>query len=45
MTQTEKSRYQPADELRKIIEELKGKKFELDCGHHVTFGFFLVESK
>ena len=30
--------YESTDELRKIIRSLKGKKFKLDCGHHVTFG-------
>jgi hypothetical protein len=38
MTAEEKSKYQEADELRKILIKLNGKKFRLDCGHHVTFG-------
>ena len=36
MTKTEKDQYHSAEELRAMIEKLKGKKFELDCGHHVT---------
>ena len=41
MTQKEKDRYQDTGELRRILARLKGKKFKLDCGHHVTFGHFL----
>ncbi len=41
MTQKEKDRYQDTEELRRILVRLKGKKFKLDCGHHVTFGYFL----
>ena len=41
MTQKEKDRYQDTEELRRILAQLKGKKFKLDCGHHVTFGYFL----
>ena len=36
MTQEEKQKYQSADKLREIIGQLKGQKFKLDCGHHVT---------
>jgi hypothetical protein len=38
MTQDEKAKYQSADELREIFVKIKGKKFRLDCGHHVTIG-------
>jgi hypothetical protein len=38
MTVTEKSKYSKAEDLKNIIRELAGKKFQLDCGHHVTFG-------
>lgn len=41
MTKENKQKYQNSDDLRKIIQELKGTKFKLDCGHHVTFGHFL----
>ena len=41
MTQKEKDKYQDTDELRRILAGLKGQKFKLDCGHHVTFGHFL----
>jgi hypothetical protein len=38
MTKEQKAAYQKADVLREIIKSLNGQKFELDCGHHVTFG-------
>ncbi len=41
MTRTEKAEYQDADKLREIVQQLKGEKFKLDCGHHVTFGYYL----
>ena len=41
MTKEQKETYQDADELREIIKQLKGRKFKLDCGHHITFGHFL----
>ena len=41
MTQEEKSKYHETDELREILMQLKGRKYRLDCGHHVTFGHFL----
>lgn len=34
-------KYQATNELRKALEQLRNKKFILDCGHHVTFGCFL----
>lgn len=37
MTKEQQTQYHATDELRKIISTtLKGKKFKLDCGHHVT---------
>ena len=36
-----KMEYKDTDELRKILESLRYKKFMLDCGHKVTFGYFL----
>jgi hypothetical protein len=41
MTEKERSKYEPTDSLRRVFEALKGQKFRLDCGHHVTFGHFL----
>jgi hypothetical protein len=41
MTKEKKELYQDTKKLREIIRSLKGKKFRLDCGHHVTFGFYL----
>lgn len=42
MTQDEKAKYQSADALREIFVKIKGKKFRLDCGHHVTIGHNLA---
>ncbi|MFH2059649.1 MAG: hypothetical protein ABIJ59_12200 [Pseudomonadota bacterium] len=41
MTKEQRQLYQNPEKLREIILQLKGKKFKLDCGHHVTFGHFL----
>ncbi len=41
MTKKEQERYRSVDELREILKFLNGMKFRLDCGHHVTFGFWL----
>ncbi len=38
MTQEEKAKYESTEALRKIFMRLKGMKFRLDCGHHITFG-------
>lgn len=39
MTHKQKQRYQGPEVLREILyRELHGKKFALDCGHHITFG-------
>ena len=41
MTKQQKEAYQDVEVLKKIIQKLKGKKFRLDCGHHITFGYHL----
>lgn len=42
MTKEKKALYHGTDELRDVLEKaLNGKKYKLQCGHHVTFGFFL----
>jgi len=41
MTKKQKQAYQDTEALRKIIQGLKGRKFILDCGCRVTFGYFL----
>ena len=38
MTKKEEEAYHDTEELRQIIQALKGKKYRLDCGHHVTLG-------
>ena len=39
MTKEEKSRYSEPEALRDILKRvLSGRKFMLDCGHHVSFG-------
>ena len=37
MTKEQKEKYVRTEELRRFLGQLKGKKFILDCGHHVTF--------
>ena len=42
MTKEEKGRYRGTDELRAILDQtLNGKKFKLDCGHHITWNHSL----
>jgi hypothetical protein len=42
MTNEEKERYQSPEQLREILERiLAGKKFRLECGHHVTWNHHL----
>lgn len=41
MTKKQKESYQGTDALREILALLKGKKFRLDCHHHVTFNHSL----
>ena len=38
MTQQEEEQYASPNELREVLAGLKGRKFRLDCGHHITFG-------
>jgi hypothetical protein len=37
MKSSDKKRYQPVDELRRMLGVLQQGKFVLDCGHHITF--------
>ncbi len=32
------NKYEETERLREIIEELRDKKYMLDCGHYVKFG-------
>ena len=41
MDKKQKEIYQDTDKLRQLLKQLNGKKFQLDCGYHVTFGHFL----
>jgi len=41
MTKEQEQKYEAADVLREIIKRLKGSRYRLDCGHHITFGYFL----
>ena len=41
MTRYEKLQYQPTELLRQYLNQLLGQKFTLDCGHHLTLGYFL----
>ncbi len=44
MKKEKKMAYEAAANLKKVIRTLKGRKFKLDCGHHVTFGYSLGNS-
>lgn len=44
MTEQQKEKYAPIDELKKHIAKLNGQKFRLDCGHHVTIGHNLANN-
>ncbi|HBH86762.1 MAG TPA: hypothetical protein DDY17_04055 [Syntrophaceae bacterium] len=44
MTRIKREAYESEESLRQIIKRLRGRKFRLDCGHHVTFGYFLGNS-
>jgi len=41
MTLSQKTRYSNVEQLKAYFNYLKKRKYRLDCGHHVTFGFFL----
>ena len=41
MTKGQRKLYRQTAQLRKVLSILRGQKFKLDCGHHVTFGCFL----
>ena len=42
MTKKELTQYAEPEALKKILHrELQGKKFQLACGHHVTFNHVL----
>jgi len=42
MTKIQREQYQPVDVLIKELSSLAGQKFELSCGHHVTFNQYLA---
>jgi len=35
MTNEQKKKYEDTKKLRQILKTLKGRKFKLDCGHHL----------
>lgn len=42
MTKEQENEYQDVEVLKEILyKTVAGKKFRLDCGHHITFGHFL----
>jgi len=42
MTKEQEAKYESPERLKEILTEaLAGKKFRLDCGHHVSFWHFL----
>jgi hypothetical protein len=44
MTKKKLAQYAGPEDLRHIIADLAGRKFRLDCGHHVTFGAYLANT-
>jgi len=39
MTKEQEKEYQEVEVLKEILSKtVAGKKFRLDCGHHITFG-------
>lgn len=42
MTKEQKEQYQSPEQLKAILKQaLDRKKFRLDCGHFITFGWYL----
>ena len=41
MTLSQKMRYSNVELLKAYLNYLKKRKYRLDCGHYVKFGFFL----
>ena len=41
MGEQRSSNYEDARVLKQIIKNLKGRKFLLDCGHRITFGYWI----
>jgi hypothetical protein len=41
MNISQRNEYLNVEILKAYLNNLRNKKFRLDCGHHVTFGFFL----
>lgn len=41
MEKAKKVQYREPEGLRRLLVGLKGQKYRLDCGHHVTFGHSL----
>ena len=41
MTLSQRRRYANVELLKVYLNNLKIRKYRLDCGHHVTFGYFL----
>ena len=42
MTKIQRQQYQSVEALIKELSSLAGQKFELSCGHHVTFNHYLA---
>ena len=41
MRKSELEKYEDIDELKQHLSKLDGRKYKLDCGHHVTLGYYL----
>ena len=41
MNKQKQETYEDIVVLKEIIKNLRGRKFHLDCGHRITFGYWL----
>jgi len=44
MTKKQAQQYEPTSNLKYELQKLAGRKFKLDCGHHVTVGHNLANN-
>jgi len=42
MKKEDEVNYEDVERLKEEIDKLRGRKFRLDCGHHVTMGHHLA---
>ena len=44
MTKEKQAEYESVQSLKEAMQHLNGRKFRLDCGHHVTFNHNLANN-